>query len=309
MANLVRADHPQYFWLSGSTTVFYDSATGNVSKILLSYSDGTKRDTFDKKGNPVTVADRAMIHQKRTQLNSKISQILASLPANLPQVDRELLIHDYIVKNVQYDKATAANGVSSSQCHAYDIFGAAIEGKAVCEGYAKLFQYLCYCTGINATQISGVANGGAHMWNAVKLDGEWYQMDVTWNDTDGEWLYYKYYNLTDGEMGKNHTPDSDFSYPACRGAKYRYADYYALKLTGKTQVADNYKSVVDKLLKSDGYIIIYTNGVQMDFNAVLYNSESAIQQYAATKGYKLNFSRSYTTIDTFIYVNYTRQSL
>ncbi len=309
LANQVRADNPQYFWLSGSTTVFYDRATGNVSKILLSYSDGTKRDTFDKKGNPVTVADRAVIQQKRTQLNSKISQILASLQANLPQVDRELLIHDYIVKNVRYDYVTAGNLDANSLSHAYDIYGAAIEGLAVCEGYSKLFQYLCYCTGINATQISGVADGGPHMWNTVKLDGEWYQMDVTWNDTDNEWLYYKYFNLTDTEMGKNHTPDSDLSYPACRGVKYRYADYYALKLTGKTQVADNYKSVVDRLLKADGYIIIYTNGVQMDFNTVLYNDTAAIQQYAATKGYKLNFSRSYTTIDAFIYVNYTRQTV
>lgn len=309
LANQVRADNPQYFWLSSSTTVFYDSATGNVSKILLSYSDGTKRDTFDKKGNPVTVADRAVIQQKRTQLNNKISQILASLQANLPQVERELLIHDYIVKNVRYDHATANNDVDSSKCHAYDIYGATIEGKVVCEGYSKLFQYLCYCTGINATQISGVADGGAHMWNAVKLDGEWYHVDVTWNDTDNQWLFYKYFNLTDTEIFKNHTPDADLPYPTCRGTIYRYADYYALKLTGKTQVADNYKSVVDRLLKSDGYVIIYTNGMQMDFNGVLYNSESAIQQYAATKGYKLNFSRSYTTIDTFVYVNYTRQTL
>ena len=67
------------------------------------------------------------------------------------------------------------------------IYGALINGKCVCEGYAHAFQLLCQKYGIVCTSIvgDGVTEEGSegHMWNAVLLDGKWYAVDVTWNDT------------------------------------------------------------------------------------------------------------------------------
>ena len=54
--------------------------------------------------------------------------------------------------------------------------------KAVCAGYASLFQAMCDEVKIKCLYISGEAksSGIGHAWNIVKLDGYWYVMDVTW---------------------------------------------------------------------------------------------------------------------------------
>ncbi len=311
----VIADNPQLFWVSRKVSVSYDPRTMTVQSFVVLYTDGEKADTVN--GNqPVAVADRTKIAAKRTALNEKIGQIMGVIPANYPEIDREKLIHDYIVTHLQYDTVAAGSTipVDSILPHAYDIYGAAVEGKAVCEGYAKLFQYLCYQTGINATQISGKANGGGHMWNAVKLDGDWYEIDVTWDDSGDALLYYRYFNLTHSQMAQNHTADlSENPFPQCNGTKYRYADYYALKVLNTTEVSDNYKAVVDRLITAGSdYLIVYKNGVQMNpeiYNTLVYNDTALINQYARQRGYRLKLARSYTIYEDFIYIACTAEKL
>ena len=306
----VIADHPQFFWASRSSSVIYDSRTQNVEKFILLYTDGESSDTVSN-NKAVIRADRAKIAAKKMTLEAKISQILGTIPANIPAVEREKRIHDYIVSTVRYDTAAAANPnpVNGFLPHAFDVYGAAIEGKAVCEGYAKLFQYLCYRTGIHATQISGIADGGGHMWNAVKLDGDWYELDATWADLETDAIYYGFFNLSHNEMAQSHAASTEIPYPQATGTKYRYADYYALKLLSATQVSDNYKTVVDRLISaSGGYLIIYKNGVTVsgkDMNTLVYSDTSAIAQYAHSRGYRLEFANSYSTYEEFIYVSCT----
>jgi transglutaminase/protease-like cytokinesis protein 3 len=63
--------------------------------------------------------------------------------------------------------------------------------KAICEGYASLFTYLCAMTDLQAviipgtsktsyTEIGKIPTEGDHTWNAVKIDGKWQLIDVTW---------------------------------------------------------------------------------------------------------------------------------
>lgn len=305
----VLADNPQYFWISRTASVTYDPRTQNARSFILLYTDGEKADRMDSNTGPVAVADRGKIAAKRKAFNDKIDQILSSIPANYPEVEREKRIHDYILAHVEYDYVAAANPnpADSVLPHAYDIYGAAIEGKAVCEGYAKLFQYLCCRTGINATQISGTADGGGHMWNAVKIDGDWYEIDVTWDDGDGQLLYYQYFNLTHSQMAQNHsTGETELSFPQCNGTKYRFADYYALKVLSATQVSDNYKLVVDRLIEAGGgQLILYRNGIAMNtdsYNALVYSNTALINQYARQRGYKLTFAYTYTVYEEFTYI-------
>ena len=312
----VLADNPQYFWISRTASVTYDPRTQNVRSFILLYTDGEKADRMDSNTGPVVVADRTKIAAKRKAFNDKITQILGEIPANYPEVEREKLIHDYILTHVAYDYVAAANPTPAESVlpHAYDIYGAAIEGKSVCEGYAKLFQYLCYRTGIQATQISGVADGGGHMWNAVKIDGDWYEIDVTWDDGDGELLYYQYFNLTHAQMSQSHsTEGTELAFPQCNGTKYRFADYYALKVLSATQVSDNYKLVVDRLIEAGGGdLILYRNGVAMNsdsYNALVYSKTALINQYARQRGYRLTFAYTYTIYEDFTYISCTVEKL
>ena len=91
------------------------------------------------------------------------------------------------------------------------------DGLAVCEGLSRAYQYLLYRCGINSTLISGTAAGGGHMWNMVKVDGEWYHIDVTWDDpitTTGEQvLRYNYFLVSDAKIKENHTISNNFEVP------------------------------------------------------------------------------------------------
>ena len=308
----VLADHPEFFWVSRKASVTYNPRTMVVQSFIVLYTDGEKSDITDSNNKPVALADRAKIAAKRTALKEKISQILSIIPANIPEIDREKQIYDYIVTNVQYDSVAAAqpDPVDSILPHAYDVYGAAVEGKAVCEGYSKLFQHLCYQTGINATQISGTADGGGHMWNAVNLDGDWYETDVTWGDGGNDLVYYEHFNLTHDQMAKDHIADgSVVPYPACNGTKYSYGEYYALKALANGQVSDNYKLVVDSLISvGSGYLILYKNGLPLtadSYNAFVYNKTAAINQYAFQRGYRLEFANTFITYGEYVYFSYT----
>ena len=98
-----------------------------------------------------------------------------------------------------------------------EIDGSVIYGEALCEGYSKTFAYLCQSVGIPCVCVHGYGNGGDHMWNMVQLDGEWYHVDVTWDDpitTTGEQLCrYTYFLLSDEQIRVNHIIDNAFAIP------------------------------------------------------------------------------------------------
>ena len=101
-----------------------------------------------------------------------------------------------------------------NQC--YSAYGAIINGKAVCQGYASLFYRMCREAGIPARIITGLGNGGAHAWNIVKLDGAYYNVDVTWDDTEDS--NYNYFNKSDSEYASTHRRTGLSVYlPACEG--------------------------------------------------------------------------------------------
>lgn len=92
--------------------------------------------------------------------------------------DKIKYVHDLLVNSIEYD---------SNAKNIYNIYGALLEHKVVCEGYAKAFKYLMDELNIECILISGVATNDtgdseSHMWNYVKLNNSWYGVDVTWDD-------------------------------------------------------------------------------------------------------------------------------
>lgn len=83
--------------------------------------------------------------------------------------------------------------------------------------------------GIENRIISRTADGQNHAWNLVKIRGNWYHMDVTWDDplpdVAGR-VTYQYYNLTDEQMRKDHSLDSSL-YPPSSRVKYIYEPSYS----------------------------------------------------------------------------------
>lgn len=126
------------------------------------------------------------------------------------------LAHDYLIESIEYDQTT-------SQENIYDLYGALINKKSVCEGYAKAFKYLMDSLNIPCTIVVGMAtnsegNTENHAWNYVQLNGNWYAIDCTWDDpilVGGGFLTnsskYRYFLKGENEFNESHTPNGQFT--------------------------------------------------------------------------------------------------
>lgn len=142
------------------------------------------------------------------------------------------LVHDYLVENIEYDQ-------SISQPNIYNIYGALVNKKSVCEGYAEAFKYFMDAMDIPCITVSGKAtnsegNTENHAWNYVQINNAWYAIDCTWDDpilVGSGYLSnsskYKYFLKGEDEFNKSHTPDGQFTeggkifeYPALSQTNY-----------------------------------------------------------------------------------------
>lgn len=121
--------------------------------------------------------------------------VLSGMPEDI--LERELAIHELICDGVTYGEAAWA----------HDAWGALMEGRAVCDGYAGAMVLLCRMSGIPASVITGQADGGegwfSHAWVMLDINGTYTQTDITWNDQSDQRIY-DYYNISDAMAEKSH---------------------------------------------------------------------------------------------------------
>ena len=128
--------------------------------------------------------------------------IVSELPDNATTYDKLKYFHDYLVINCTS---------STDYEYANTVYGALVKGQALCEGYAKAFSYLCNKAGIENMIVTGYTNE-AHMWNMVKVNGNWYHVDVTWDKPSGmlaemypDMVMYQYFMVTDSVIENDHS--------------------------------------------------------------------------------------------------------
>lgn len=134
--------------------------------------------------------------------------------------EREKAVFDWIVLNCAYDYDNYLKNTVPSA--AYRPEGVFDKGFAVCEGYTESFKLCMDIIGIPCEKIYGKVNDSAHAWNAIKLEADWYMVDVTWGDpvpdVKGR-VSYRYFNVTDEQLKKDHTFTSSIY---AQGTKYNY---------------------------------------------------------------------------------------
>lgn len=229
IVNLYMADHPEIFYLTGSGSI-YNHGDG-TSSYAFCYAVGKNDGEYCRYGSPLTDELRQKIRQKKAIFDAEVNRIVSTIPANIPQVEKERLIYDRILKDSFYNLGAQWDGLAEDNWTAYGIL---VNKYGVCESYAEAFQTLCLAVGINCVGIVGSAGGG-HKWNAVQLDGDWYQCDITFDDPIGGEegaAYHYYFNRTDAEMRElDHVwtqeyDGNDLPAPDCNGTKYSYKNYF-----------------------------------------------------------------------------------
>ena len=153
------------------------------------------------------------------KLYERVDEIINKIiKPGMTDYEKELAIHDYIVTHCEYGYEDYSND------YAYRAYGALVQGKAVCNGYAEAMALLLNCVGVESDIMTGWANGELHAWNRVKLDGNWYQVDSTWDDPvpdRGEFAGHQFFNVTDDIMDDTHDWTKT-DYEACQDLSYNY---------------------------------------------------------------------------------------
>lgn len=202
-------DNPQFFWLANGYR--YTTMGNKVISISMVYSR-TKSEAEKIKPEFETAAQK--IIDKALEQDTLF--------------DRVKVIHDEIVEMTDY--------YISGPSYISEADGPLVHGRALCEGYSKAFMYLCQSVGIQCICVAGTGNGEPHMWNMLQLDGEWYNMDVTWDDNGG----YDYFCVPTSQISADHRFDNTFPVPSATATTYTYTSAMGIEVHSTANAAYNW---------------------------------------------------------------------
>ncbi len=256
-------DYPHHFWVGKGISYSYLGST--VYTYVPEY-------TVSK--NQLTAAKNAF--------DLAVKRILKGIDASMSQYDRELLLHDRLAACTTYEYTD----------NPYTAYAALVEGRAVCEGYARAFQYLCYQVGIPCAVVTGTSVNPAtgepegHAWNLPQIDGKYYHVDVTWDDQDST-LFYAYFNLTDEMIKEDHAIDTSiYSFPSCTATT---ANYF-VKNGGMLSIPYSVDEVAQLLDAGDGRARVYVNSVDEYWQWIEDNSDELAKKLKIKGGYSYGYS-------------------
>ncbi len=243
-------DNPQFFYLDNRYSVQHHTVFGREI-----YTDISLLYTMD-------VSRRIMA---KRELESISNSILAGIPDTKDDFIKELRIHDALLNICTYDEETDKSDKLSENKNLYSAYGALVEGRAVCEGYARAMKLLLDRVGIKNSLISGksVETGVGHIWNLVTINGYDYHLDATWNDV-GNYPQHVYFNCTNNQIKSTHKIDKRYSSVTCGSVK----DSYYIR-NGLYLATDDHKTIMDLIafhLKND------SNSIEMSFSPQAYES-------------------------------------
>ena len=126
--------------------------------------------------------------EQEAELDAEIERLVQLLDLNGNQTDYQKVtaIYNYICSNVRYDYE---HKESENYPLMFTAYAAAVHKTSVCQGYATLFYRLALEAGVDSRYITGFA-GENHAWNIVKLDGQYYYLDATWDEGMFQYGYF-----------------------------------------------------------------------------------------------------------------------
>lgn len=184
-------DHPELFWVDTVYSCKY-RANGECVEISLQYNDTAKN----------------LASEKET-FNAAVEEIVSQAQQMGDNYHKEKYVHDTLIDKIEYS-ADAAMSQSA--------YSALVNDSTVCAGYARAMQYVLRKLGIPCYYCTGYA-GENHAWNIVLLNNEYYNVDVTWDDTENG--KYNYFNKPDSAFNDTHVrQDLSRKLPPCNGVIY-----------------------------------------------------------------------------------------
>ena len=231
-------------------------------------------------------------------------KILSGIKDNdgLSDVQKALLIHDRLAVKCEYDSKNLAIGIIPDS--SYSMYGAIVDGVAVCQGYSEAYLYLLDKVGIKSYLCE--SSKLFHAWNIVVIDGKEYHVDVTWddpvNDVTGRVLHTNFLRSSTGIYNTGHDANDYIKTPTDTtydnyfwqnseaefqliGDEIYYIDNEAEQIK-KYSDKSSVKSVADIWYAGAGglYYVGNFSRLSSDGTNLYYNNSTSVFQYNAITG-------------------------
>ena len=272
----VRRDHTEFFWIDRVYTYQPDSY-GYIIEM-----------------SPEYLFEGEALERARVAFEQAVNYFLSFLTPGMSEYEIEKTLHDKLAQKITY--ITGAP-------NAHNAYGALVDGAAVCEGYAEALQYLLQCAGIQSVQIYGSSRGENHAWNMVRIDGEYYLTDLTWDDQITA-LSYAYFNQTTEVFAQDHSTweigdevkgnylvslsCTVFKLPTCTATEENYFEKTGTLIEARTLSAIDI-SQLGTLMKNNGlsitvFIDLDSNITAEAFSQWFLQNSSSFAGYAGVSG-------------------------
>lgn len=242
-------------------------------------------EAVEQRDRPLIIEDSRTkkIYEEALRINSEI------IKPDMTAFDKELAIHDYIVLHNEYDYVNyLADTIPDDSYSSYGIF---FNGTAVCQGYAYATHILLELAGIDSQIVTGEANGGGHAWNKVNIDGEYYNLDVTWDDpvpnVDGR-TTYTYFNVTDEQLALNHTWEMK-EFPSATATAANYYESKGLVVRSVEELRTRLNAAIASHSSTVSFRVDYEGNVRADMSDIIFGSSSV-------SGFSYTYSGSAYTV-------------
>ncbi len=187
--NMVINDNPKLFYINPFKYSYYKYSTNKIEV------------------EPIYLYNMEKVEDIRLKINSVLKSFKENIKKIESKLERERYIHKILMSNINYKY-----GYDESDIECHTIVGSFVHKQAVCDGISRAFKYLCDIAKINSTVVVGNSwneyeEKQPHAWNIVKINGNWYHIDVTWDlnlSQRFKYVRYDYFNLTEEETLRDH---------------------------------------------------------------------------------------------------------
>ena len=202
----VTYDYPELFWIDNGFSYKYN-LDKKIRQITLKYNDLI--DSYD---------------ENKKAVDDIVNDIVTNASTLENDYEKEKYVYNELIKKINYNKDADYNQT---------LYSALVNNETVCAGYSKAFQYIMNKLGVVTYYVTGSASDEAHAWNIIKLDGGYYNLDLTWNNGYGS---YYYFNMTDKQFSKTHVRSSDSEQlPKCTITNYSNSTDSDIKVNNSTE--------------------------------------------------------------------------
>lgn len=146
---------PEFFYLENSIQYYYHSSGVNhyVTRVLFKYKYTGKT-----------------LENAKTRYNQELAYIVSLFDEDMSEAEKALAVHDYLISSFEYDSSLAY----------FDVYSLFTKRRGVCQAYSLAYAAILRELGMEAVMVTSEEMN--HAWNLVKVDGEWYHADLSYDD-------------------------------------------------------------------------------------------------------------------------------